>query len=97
MNRQTASELRLEPGGLGRHYIAGVGNPYQLVHTYGIESESNCHLAAVHPALELTKSSYAAHEVNPLVCAQILDTEDLVEPRLESTVTSRQPIGSESS
>ena len=39
MDDQSRAELGLEPGGLGGHDVACVGNVHELLHRYGIEGE----------------------------------------------------------
>ena len=79
MDEETGTELGLEPCGLRRHDVAGVGNIDNLLHAHGIESEGNLHLAAVHATLQLAQSADTAHEVDALVRAQVLDAEHLVQ------------------
>ena len=62
---QAAAQLRLEPGGLWRHYVAAVRYVYELVHRNGIKGEGHFHLSAVNPAGEFSETAYAAHEVYP--------------------------------
>ena len=79
MYRKTAAELWLEPCGLGRHDIARVGNADELVHGDGIEGEGHFHLAGVNAAGEFSKTADTAHEVNSLVCTEVLDAKNLVQ------------------
>ena len=97
VNSQTAAQLRLEPGSLGRHDIASIGYPDKLLHGNGIQCESCCHLTRVNPLLELAETSDTAYEVNTLRSTEILDVEELVEDKVEQMVTSRHPMGSLSS
>ena len=82
MDRQTAAELRLEPCGLWRHYVAGISNVDELLHRYRVESESNLHLTVVDSARKLAKSADSADEIDPLVCAEVLDAENLVKHKV---------------
>ena len=82
MDSQTAAQLGLEPGSFGRHDIACIGYPDELLHGYGIEGESCCHLTGVNPFLELAESADTAYEVNTLRGAEILDVEELVEDKI---------------
>ena len=67
VNGEARAQFGLEPGGLGRHDAAAVGNGHQLVHRDRIQGERDGHFAAVHPALELSEAADAAYEVDPLV------------------------------
>ena len=82
MNSQTAAQLRLEPGSLGRHDVACIGYPDELLHGNGIQSEGCCHLTRVNSLLELAETSDTAYEVNTLRCTEILDVEELVEDKV---------------
>ena len=52
MNRQPGTELRLEPGSLRRHYIAGIGNVGELLHRHGIECQSGLHFTRIDATLQ---------------------------------------------
>lgn len=69
---EAGTEFRLEPCGLRRHYVSGVGDVDELLHRDWVEGESHLHLTVVNPAAQLAKASDATNEINPLVRAQIL-------------------------
>ena len=50
VDSETTTELRLEPCGLRRHYIARICDIYELLHRNWIEGESYLHLAVVNSA-----------------------------------------------
>jgi hypothetical protein len=68
---QTGTELRLKPGGLRRHDVAGVGNKHKLLHRHGVEGKSHLHFAGVDAAFQFAKPTYATHEVDALVGAEV--------------------------
>ena len=76
MDEETGTELGLEPCGLRRHDIAGVGNVDQLLHRDRIKGESHLHLSGVHAAGKLPESADSSDEVYPLVCTKVLDSKD---------------------
>lgn len=76
---EAGAKLGLEPGGLGRHDVAGVGYAHQLVHRHGEQGEGHGHFSAVDTALELAEAAYAAHEVDALVGTQVGDAEDVAQ------------------
>ena len=61
---ETAAELGLEPGGLGGHDIAGVGNADELVHGHGVEGKGHLHLSGIHAAGEFSQAADSAHEID---------------------------------
>ena len=79
VDHEAGAQLRLEPGGLWGHDVAGVGNVDNLLHADGIEGEGDLHLAAVDATFQLAEAADAAHEVDALVGAQVFDAEYLVE------------------
>ena len=76
---EAGAELGLEPCGLRRHDVAGVGYAHELLHRDGIQGEGHCHLAAVDTALELSEAADAADEVDALVAAQVGDAEKVAQ------------------
>ena len=66
---EAGSELGLEPCGLRRHDVAGVGDVDELIHCNRIEGESHLHLTAVNTFLELFESTDTAYEVDSFVAA----------------------------
>lgn len=79
MDDQSAAELGFEPCSLGRHDFSAVCDVHNLLHGYGVERQSQLHLTAVHAALEFAQSAQSAYEINSLVAAQVLDTQDFIE------------------
>ena len=75
---EAGTEFRLEPRGLRRHDVAGVGDVDELLHRDMVEGEGDLHLTAVNPAAQLAKASDTTNEINPLVRAQILDSKHFV-------------------
>ena len=82
MDSQSAPELRLEPGSLGRHDVACIGYPDELLHGYWIQGEGRCHLSGINSLLELAESADTTYEVNALRGTEILDVEELVEDKV---------------
>ena len=97
VDHHSRPQFGFEPRGLRRHDVARVGNVDQLLHRDGVEGERRLHLPAVHTAFQLAQTADAAHEVDPLRGAQILDVQNWSSTRFDSTVTSSTPIGSLSS
>ena len=79
MDHEAGAQLGLEPGGLRRHDVAGVGNVDDLLHAHGIEGEGDLHLAVVDATFQLAEAADAADEVDALVGTEVLDAEHLVE------------------
>ena len=82
VDEQAGAELRLEPGCLWRHYVAGVGNVDKLLHRNRVEGESHLHLPAVHPAAEFAESADPTDKVDSLVCPEILDAQNPVQNQI---------------
>ena len=78
MDYEAGAQLGLKPGGLRGHDVAGVGNVDNLLHADGIEGEGDLHLAVVDAAFQFAEAADAAHEVDALVGAEVLDAEHLV-------------------
>ena len=70
MDDQAGTELRLKPGGLGRHNVARVGDVDDLLHRDRIKGEGDLHLTIVHAAFQLAEATDTAHEVDALVGAE---------------------------
>src|SRR5690349_7363263 len=79
MREQPIAQLRLEPGALGRHYVAAVGDVEKLLNGNGIKAEGRHGVAVLHALLELAEAADAAHEIDAVVGARILDAQDAVE------------------
>src|SRR5216110_2028725 len=82
MDQQTVSQLRLEPGGLGRHDLTRVRDPDQVLDLYREEREGDRRPAFVDGLLELAGASPAADEVDPGVGANVADSEKRLEDLL---------------
>ncbi len=82
MDHQTGTELRLEPCGLGRHYIAGVGYVYQLFHRYGVECESDGHSAVIHTLFQFAQTTYATYEIYTLIGTEVFDAQQFIEHQI---------------
>jgi hypothetical protein len=76
MTRQSVRQLRLEPGRLRRHHLAGIGDRHQILHPGRMEREGNGHLARVDPRRQSLQAADAADEIDPVVAPRILDAED---------------------
>ena len=79
VDHEAGAQFRLEPSGLGRHDVAGVGNVDDLLHADRIEGEGDLHLAVVDATFEFAEAADAADEVDALVGAEVLDAKHLVE------------------
>ena len=79
VNHEARAQFRLKPCGFRRHDVSRVCNSHNLLHRYGVESQSQLHLAAIYAPLEFAKAAQTAHKVNAFVAAQVLDAEQLVE------------------
>src|SRR5262245_23699993 len=76
VDEEPAQELRLEPGALGRHDLAGVGDGHELLHRRRKQGDGERGLARVDPRLELALAPDAAHEVDARVRPLIADAQD---------------------
>ena len=79
MDEESASELGLEPSGLGRHDHASVRNVDELLHLHGVHGECHLHLAVINTALQLLHAADTANKVNTLVSAQVTNVQDGLE------------------
>ena len=82
MDHEAGAEFGLEPSGLRRHDIAGIGYVHELLHRNGIESQGHGHLARVNATLQLFEAADAAYEVDALVGAEIGDAEDVAQDKV---------------
>ena len=57
VDREAGAELGLEPCGLGRHDVAGVGDVDELLHRDRVEGEGDLHFAGVHAAGALARAT----------------------------------------
>jgi len=76
------AELGFEPGALGGHDAAGVGDGHQVLDARREHAERTGVFAAVHEFLQLRRATDAADEVDLLARARIGDAEDRVEHEL---------------
>src|SRR3989304_8634511 len=83
VDEQAVPQLRLEPGGLGRHDAAGIGNGHQVGDRDREHRERHGGAAAVHRLLERPGAARAADKVDPLVAADV--AEDRKRTRLNSS------------
>ena len=83
---EPAAEFWLKPGGLGRHDFSAVGNIHDLLHRDGVKGEGKFHLAAIHALLQLAEAAQAAHEIDALIAAQVLDAQEFVENEARTDV-----------
>lgn len=79
VDHETGAELRLKPGSLRGHDVAGVGDVDELIHGDGVEGEGHLHLAAVDTTFQFAKTTDTADEVDALVAAQVGDAEDVAQ------------------
>ena len=59
---EAGTGFRLEPCGLRRHYVSGVGDVDELLHRDRVKREGDLHLTAVNPAAQLAEASDATNE-----------------------------------
>ena len=71
--QQPVAQLRLEPGGLGRHDAPFVRDRHQVVDRDGVHRERHRGLAARSPPLERRGAARAADEVDALVGPHVAD------------------------
>ena len=79
MNQNRVAQLRLEPGGLGRHDAARVGDAQQVFDGGRVKREGRPGGAGVHEPFQLRRAADAADEVYALVRARVCDAEHGVE------------------
>src|SRR5678815_5491568 len=70
MNKQPASQFRLEPRALGWHDLAGVGYGDELLHAGGMQQEGRT-FARSDPALQFRDATRAPDEINAGIGAGI--------------------------
>lgn len=79
MDYEAGAKFRLEPCGLRRHDVAGVGNVDELVHRDRIEGKGHLHLTGVDAALKFVETADTTYEVDSFVGAEVSDTEDIAQ------------------
>ena len=72
---QPVTQLRLEPGGLRRHDVAGIGYRHEVLDAHGIQREGDGRLACVDATLELRDTAKSADEIDPGIGSYIRDAE----------------------
>src|SRR6266446_6982717 len=75
VDEEPARELRLEPGALRRHDVAGVRDGHELVDGRRVQRDRQGRLSGVDAGLELAGAPQATDEVDPLVRPWIADPE----------------------
>ena len=78
MDNQAGTQFRFEPGCLGRHDITGIGNIHQLLHGYGIKSQSYFHFSTVNTLLQFSQTADTAYKVNTLIRTEIFYAQNLI-------------------
>ena len=74
VDEQAASELRLKPGALRRHDLAGVGHGEEFVGARGMHGKR--HTAGTCPPFELVAAADAADKFDPGISPRVADSED---------------------
>ena len=82
VDNKARTQFRLKPSSLGRHDVAGVSDVDDLLHAHWIEREGDLHLTAVDATLQFAEATDTADEVDALVGAEVLDTQNLVEDKV---------------
>src|SRR5688572_28370470 len=90
MNQQSISKFGLEPRRLRRHDLARVRHVHQLDKADRIHRKRNRHLPAVDQLFERLCAHRAPDEIDPLVGAHILNTQNrLQQPLLQHVSVER--------
>ena len=76
MDEEPASELGLEPGGLGGHRPARVRDRDEIADGDGAEGERRPALSRPDASLQLGRPADPAHEVDPPIRPEVPDPED---------------------
>src|SRR5690554_8129148 len=93
MYNQTRTQLGFEPGGFGRHNIAGIGNANQLLHRYRVKGKGGFHFSGINSLLQGFESTYASHKIDALRGALILDVQNTFEDLLRQDGNIKGAIG----
>jgi hypothetical protein len=70
------AELRLEPGALGRHDAAGVGDGHQILDARREHRKRAGVFAAVHQLFQFRRAANAADEIDALARARVVNAEN---------------------
>ena len=79
MSEEAAPEFGFEPGRLGGHDLAGIGDPKQLVHAGGVQTETDGPVTVIGESFQLGGSSAATDETDPGVEARVADSQEWLE------------------
>src|SRR6476619_2529628 len=79
MHEKAVAKLGLEPGGLGRHDAAAVGDGHQIVDGHGVHRKCHRGVAGVDGPHERVRSARAADKVDALVRPDVADVEQVLE------------------
>ena len=82
MDQQTVAELGFEPGALGRHDFAGIGDVHELVESGREHGKGAGAFTAVDALHEFTESANATDKVNALGSTGVVDIEERLEDEL---------------
>src|SRR6185503_17843292 len=96
MNQQSVAQLRLKPGRLRRHDLAGIRNAQQVFHGCRVEREGYGCFSLIDEPLQFLAATHATNEIYSLVCADVFDTQDRIKHQvLENTHIQRSygPLG----
>ena len=74
MDEQAAAELRLEPGALWRHDLAGIGDGQEFVGTRRVHREG--HACGAGPTFEFIAAADTTDKLDPGVGARITNPEN---------------------
>ena len=85
VDKESGTQLRLEPGALWRHDLAGVGDVHELLDGGGEHGEGDGGFAGIHELDEFARAADAADEVNALAGARVVNAEDGCEESLLET------------
>jgi len=84
MHEQAAPQLGLEPGALGRHDPSTRGDPHHLLDVHRVQRERHRGFTGPDPSSQLLGAANPAHEVDPLVGPDVVDSEDRTEDPIGS-------------
>ena len=70
---QPIGKLGLEPGGLRRHHLAGVGNSHQVFHLRWVHREGDRHFAAVDPLFKCLQAANTTDKIYAAVTPGIVN------------------------
>src|SRR6185503_20888169 len=76
VQQEPGAQLRLEPGRLRRHDLAGIRHPEQVLDGRGVHRKRHGVPSTVDPLYELPRTANPAHEVDALVAANVTDAQN---------------------